>query len=391
MYRRFLTDCFPKSSFFLFGPRQVGKSTLLQSLNPRWKLDLLDPEKQLEYSKDPKALYRVLMSERFHHPDISEWIVLDEIQRVPALLDVVQMLMQERPKWMFALSGSSARKLKRGAVNLLGGRAVVRTLHPLTFSEIARSFDVKKVLVYGSLPKIYSTLSDGNEELTRDLLKSYVVTYLNEEIKAEALVRNLRGFQNFLDTAAAQFGEQVNFSHIERDCNVSYSTVRDYYSILEDTLIGFFLPPYLRSKRKRMSHAPKFYFFDNGVTRAILGLHRSIASPMETGRLWEQWFIQEVTRINEYLQKEWILSFWRTSHGAEVDLLLERGKEILCAVEIKSGRAVSNADLTGLHSFKESFPKVPCFVATAMGEPQNLGTVSAYPALQLLEKLIREF
>lgn len=382
-------DCIPLVSFYLFGPRQTGKSTLLSQLNPIWTLNLLDPEKQLEFSKDPKTLYRILTSAPFSMQ--SGYVILDEIQRVPALLDVVQILMQENPQLKFALSGSSARKLKRGLANLLGGRAAVRTIYPLTYSELGKDFKLDLVLNFGSLPKIYSLINTNDQSTALDLLKSYVITYLNEEIKAEALVRNLQGFQNFLDVAAAQFSEQINFSKMEKDCRVSYSAIRDYYSILEDTLIGFFLQPYLRSKRKRMSHAPKYYFFDNGVTRAILGLHRSTPSPLERGRLLEQWFIQEVMRMNAYFQKEWTLSFWRTSHGAEVDLLLERGHEVLCAIEIKSGRVISDSELTGLKSFHEEFPEVQCFVAGELEEPQKLIHSEGYPLLMLLDKLKNEF
>lgn len=383
MYNRILSSYFPKGSFFLFGPRQVGKSTLIEELPQVFTLNLLDPAKQLEYSKDPNLLHREL-SQLPSQKTGSNWIVIDEIQRVPALLDVVQMMMRQ---FSFVLSGSSARKLKRGAANLLGGRAVVRTLHPLTYAELGNDFALNKVLEYGTLPKIYSTLLEGNESYAQDLLKSYVVTYLSEEIKAEALVRNLQGFQSFLDVAAAQFGEQVNFKKMERDCKVAYTTIRDYYSILEDTLIGFFLPPYLKSKRKRMSHAPKFYFFDNGVARAILGIHRMSASPFERGRLLEQWFIQELMRINAYFQKEWVFSFWRTSHGAEVDLLVERGRELLFAIEIKSSRTISSADLSGIGSLRQSFPKLPCFVAAMVDSPQKLETVEVFPYVALLEKL----
>ena len=153
-----------------------------------------------------------------------------------------------------------------------------------------------------------------------------MITYLREEIKAEALVRNLHSFQNFLDIAAAQYAQQINFSALSRECQVALSTVKEYYTILEDTLIGSFLYPYLKSQRKRMSHQPKFYFFDNGVTRALLGTLRDQPTSLELRHLFEQWMIQEVLRINAYQQKDWKINFWRTSHGAEVDLLISRGQ-----------------------------------------------------------------
>lgn len=229
------------------------------------------------------------------------------------------------------------------------------------------------VLRYGSLPKIWECLLSQKEELAQEFLRSYVTTYLREEIKAEALVRNLQGFQNFLDVAAAQFAEQVNFSDLGRQCSVAYATVREFYSILEDTLLGFFLYPCLKSERKRMSRSPKFYFFDNGVTRAISGGLKSSPTSLEKGRLFEQWVIQETQRINLYAAKDWRLSFWRTGHGAEVDLVAERGKEIIFAAEIKFKRAIASADLHGLRSFTKEHPHVPGYVVTPSTVSQKIG------------------
>lgn len=247
----------PETSFFLFGPRQVGKSTLLHNEKPHLIIDLLDPELQLSYNKTPNLL-RLQIDDL--EPDGGDRILIDEIQRVPQLLDIVHALMEQRPYLQFILCGSSARKLRHGASNLLGGRALYRTMHPLTLDELSGDFNLESVLSYGSLPKIYSTLKQKKAKEARDLLRAYAITYLREEIKAEALVRNLQGFQHFLDIAVAQYSEQINFSAVSRDCQVALSTVREYYSILEDTLVGFFLYPYLKSERKRMSRQPKFYF-----------------------------------------------------------------------------------------------------------------------------------
>ena len=328
MYKRYLQNRMPETSFFLFGPRQVGKSTFLHSEKPDLIIDLLDPELQLSYNKNPNLLRQQVDDLA---PGENKKILIDEIQRVPKLLDIVHALMEQRPELQFILCGSSARKLRHGASNLLGGRALYRTMHPLTLHELADDFNLEWVLAYGSLPKIYSTLKQKKIKEAQDFLRAYAVTYLREEIKAEALVRNLQGFQNFLDIAVAQYGEQINFSAVSRECQVALSTVREYYSILEDTLIGFFLYPYLKSQRKRMSHQPKFYFFDNGVTRALLGIPSRSPESFEQGRLFEQWVLQEIIRLNEYQQKDWKLSFWRTSHGAEVDLLISRGtKTFIC-------------------------------------------------------------
>ena len=295
--------------------------------------------------------------------------------------------MEKNPKIRFILCGSSARKLRHGASNLLGGRAIYRTMYPLTLDELSSSFNLQSVLSYGTLPKIFTVLTEKKLHLAQDLLRTYVITYLREEIKAEALVRSLHGFQNFLDVAAAQYAQQINFSGVSRDCQVALSTVREYFPILEDTLIGFFLYPYLKSPRKRMSHQPKFYFFDNGVTRALIGTLLDSPTPIELGRLFEQWVIQEVLRLNEYHQKDWKVFFWRTSHGAEVDLLISRGPNLLYAIECKFKPQVSSSDLTGLKSFHETYPQVPCYVVAPIKESFRLSFVRVMPPEKLFKEL----
>lgn len=381
MYKRTLDDHLPQSSFLLFGPRQVGKSTLLKKKKVDLFIDLLDPELQLTYNKNPN-----LLAQQIEAIKPTSTIFIDEVQRVPKLLDIVHSLMEQKPKLKFILCGSSARKLRHGAANLLGGRALYRTMHPLTIEELGSTFDIQTILAYGSLPKIYSTLKRNKKE-AQDLLRSYVTTYLREEIKSESLVRNLHGFQNFLDIAAAQYSEQINFSGMSRDCQVALSTVREYYSILEDTLLGFFLYPYLKSQRKRMSHQPKFYFFDDGVTRAILGTLQDKPNLIEQGRLFEQWIVQEIYRHNEYYQKDWKLSFWRTTHGAEVDILISRGTKILYAVECKLSANLSSSDLSGLKSFHESYPAVPCYIVAPVKQSQKISFVQVIAPDKIFEKL----
>jgi len=384
MFTRYLQNKLPEASFFLFGPRQVGKSTLLNSEKPHFAIDLLDPELQLSYNKSPNLLRQQLDDLA---PGENQKILIDEIQRVPILLDIVHSIMGQRPDFQFILCGSSARKLRHGASNLLGGRALYRTMHPLTLNELSDDFNLQWVLAYGSLPKIYSTLKQKKIMEAQDLLRSYAITYLREEIKAEALVRNLQGFQNFLDIAVAQYGEQINFSAVSRDCQVALSTVREYYSILEDTLIGFFLYPYLRSQRKRMSHQPKFYFFDNGVTRSLLGTLQDPPNAAERGRLFEQWVLQEIIRLNDYQQKDWKLSFWRTSHGAEVDLLISRGTKLLHAIECKFTKQLSTSHLSGLRSFHEKHTEVPCYIVAPVNQPFRLSFARVLPLHRLLQEL----
>jgi len=384
MYTRTLQNRLPKISFFLFGPRQVGKSTLLQQEKAAMVIDLLDPELQLSYNKAPGLLRQQIEDLPV---DSGKKILIDEIQRVPKILDVVHSLMEQRPDFQFMLCGSSARKLRHGASNLLGGRAVYRTMHPLTLNELSNDFKLQWVLSYGCLPKIYSALKENETAQALDLLRGYAIIYLREEIKAEALVRNLQGFQNFLDIAVAQYSEQINFSAVSRDCQVALSTVREYYSILEDTLVGFFLYPYLKSERKRMSQQPKFYFFDNGVTRALLGTLQDPPTPLEQGRLFEQWILQEIVRMNEYDQKDWKLFFWRTSHGAEVDIVISRGAKLLYAIECKYKPEPSSADLSGLRSFHDSHPDVPCFVVSPVKQSYRLSFARVLPPDKLLQEL----
>jgi uncharacterized protein len=371
MFKRTLSGHLPKSSFFLFGPRQVGKTTLLDEIPCALRVDLLNPDEQLEFNKNPN-----LLRERLAAVSGIKTVIIDEIQRVPRLLDVVQSLLDRNKSLRFIMSGSSARKLRHGHANLLGGRVRSLNLHPLTAFELENEFNLNRALACGTLPRICIELKEGADDEARAILKSYVTTYLREEIKAEALVRSLHGFQSFLDVSAAQFAQQVNLTAVSRDCHVAYATVREYYSILEDTLIGFFLMPFEKSVRKRMSLAPKFYFFDNGVTRAVLGMLASPPSPIERGRLFEQWFVQEVHRLNDYGDKDFKLSFWRTSHGAEVDLIVERAGKILGAFECKSSAAVSAADLTGLKAFSETHSKTPLCVVAPVKEPRKIGEIS---------------
>ena len=384
MFERYLQGRLPKTGFFLFGPRQVGKSTLLYKEKPHLIIDLLDPELQLSYNKNPNLLRQQIDD---LSPNFKAKILIDEIQRVPKLLDIVHALMEQRPNLQFILCGSSARKLRHGASNLLGGRALFRTMHPLTLDELSDDFNLQLILAYGSLPKIYSILKQKKTKEAQDFLRAYAITYLREEIKAEALVRNLQGFQNFLDIAVAQYAEQINFSAVSRDCQVALSTVREYYSILEDTLIGVFLYPYLKSQRKRMSHQPKFYFFDNGVTRALLGTLQDPPNTSEQGRLFEQWILQEIIRLNEYHQKDWRLSFWRTSHGAEVDLLISRGTKLLYAIECKFSNQPSSSDLSGLRSFHENYAEVPCYIVAPVNQSFRLSFARVLPPEKLFKEL----
>lgn len=345
-----------QQSFFLFGARQTGKSTLIQSLFPEriMSFDLLKADALLKYSKDP-SLFRKEIIQQAKHQTIDH-IFVDEIQRIPALLDEIQHLMPQFPL-QFILTGSSARKLKRGGANLLAGRAIEYHLFPLTWFELADRFDLDATLRFGSLPPVVSAETD---DLKADILSAYANVYLREEIQSEGIVRNLGGFARFLDLAAEHSGELLSFTSMARECQLPVKTVQNYYQILEDTLIGFRLMPWRKSLRKRLVAHPKFYLFDTGVTNAIL---RRLKAPLESslkGKLFEQWLILETYRYLQYSRSEANMYFWRSNIGTEVDVMIEKYGKVTHAFEIKSTERPSSGDLNGLKSFREDHPQARC-------------------------------
>ena len=372
----------PKGSFFLLGPRQTGKSTLVESRFTKhlWKIDLLQSELFLQYSKDP-SLFRREAVEKIKQEGVHT-IFIDEIQRVPLLLNEVQFLMKDFD-CRFILTGSSARKLKRGGANLLAGRAVERRLFPLVYEEIKDRFKLEEALRFGTLP----ALIDKSQAEKMDLLSTYVHTYLKEEIQSEGIARNLGGFSRFLDMAASQFGQLVSFSNIARECQLPTRTVQSYYEILEDTLIGFRLQPWARSLRRRLVGHPKFYFFDCGVTNAV---NRRLTGGLDSelkGRLFEQWIILETYRMIHYRQSEARLYFWRTNHGAEVDLVIEKHGRLIAAFEIKATSSIAGAHLSGLRSFREEYPQTPCAVIGTALHAYEINGIKVLPWENFLSRL----
>jgi uncharacterized protein len=334
-----------KKNTLLLGPRQVGKSTLCRSLNPRRIIDLSDEELFLIYAKDAGRLKRELLAGQ-----PSGLIVIDEIQRLPSLLNTVQSLVDDPSfKLRFILTGSSARKLKRGGANLLPGRVILEYMDPFAYAEVKDVFELNQALQVGMLPGIYL----GGEESIATL-DTYVEVYLREEIRAEALVRNLGDYARFLDVAAMMSGQWLNYSKISSDTEIPKETIRRYMTLLEDTLLMFRLPAFSpRTKiSRRLSQRDKFLFFDIGVRNAILGMHRRPLALNQKGPAFEQWLILQLIYLNRGLRKDWRLSSYRTESGAEVDLVIERDDDIL-AIEIKSGRNVNRSDTRGLVSLAE--------------------------------------
>lgn len=290
-------------------------------------------------------------------------VIIDEIQKIPSLLDEVHELIESK-RICFILKGSSARKLHRGEANLLAGRAYTYHLFPLTFSEIGDGFDLEKALRIGTLPVLW----ESENEDCREFLITYAETYLKKEIAAEGLVRDIGPFAQFLDIAAANDGETVNFSNIARVCSLSAKTAQQYYQILEDTFLAFKLPAWSKSARRRLVSHPRFYFFDTGITNALAHTLSEQLNPQIRGHRFEQFVVCQLMSAIHYRRLDIQLYYWRTNHGAEVDVLLCKGSQIMCALEIKSGKNIAGETLTGLRSFLDDNPEVPAFV---LGSEQN--------------------
>lgn len=329
----------PKEHYFLWGPRQTGKTTLLKAQHPEamW-IDLLKAEEYKRYLDSPEFLRRTALT----LPENS-WIVIDEVQKVPQLLDEVHWLI-ENQHVNFALCGSSARKVKRGHANLLGGRALRFELFGLVYKELLEAFDLTRALNHGYLPRHY--LSDDPQPR----LRSYVADYLKEEIAAEGLTRNLPGFSSFLSMAALGDTEQVSYTTIARDCGVSGPTVKSYFQILEDTLLGTWLPVYAAKAKRRISTSPKFYFFDVGVVNHLARRGQMEPGSELYGKALENWVFHELNAYNHYAKRWLALSFWRLTSGIEVDFVVGN---LELAIEVKATARPKAVHFKGLRELNK--------------------------------------
>ena len=354
MYPRSLNTS-KSNSFFIFGARGTGKTTYLRETFTEvdaYRIDLLDQSVLAELDARPERLAGIVARQK------KPWIIVDEIQKVPALLDEVHRLIESEQQ-KFVLTGSSARKLKRNAANLLAGRAFVFKLFPLTHQELGDRFELDEVLSYGSLPKVFSFTTHRDKVL---FLKSYADTYLKEEILIEQLIRKLPPFRKFLELSARQDTEVTSFTNIARDILVDPKIVSNYYSILEETLLGFTLEPYDTSVRKRQKKTPKFYWFDTGVRRALAGTVDDPARPQsfEYGSLFESFVVNEFHRMLTYAERSFRLSFLRIDAKNEIDLIIERQGKPTYIIEIKSTDRTHEGHLESLRklgpSIKNSTP-----------------------------------
>lgn len=323
----------PRRSFFLFGPRGTGKTTWLRTLLPpathRW-YDLLLDRELVRLTRDGDRF-----TQEVEALPIGSWVVVDEVQRLPSLLNRVQDLISRHGErgYSFALTGSSARKLKRGGGNLLPGRVVNRSFFPLTAQELGDDFAIAEALRFGTLPSLWGDGVDAGERV--DLLDAYVQNYLTQEIRAEALVKDLEPFARFLAVAALANGQVTNVAALARDAAVARPTVQGYFEILIDTLIGSWLPAWRpRAKVKEVGH-PKFYYFDPGVVRAITGRLRDSITDEERGNLLETYVLHELRAWMNVTSSGGQLSYWRTPSGAEVDFVWTRGARA-CGIEVKA-------------------------------------------------------
>lgn len=366
-----LKELLKKKSHFLFGPRATGKSTLIRKqLKDACYINLLDSEIYYRLVEDP-GLFRSMLPR-----DPSRWIVIDEVQRVPELLNQTHKLIEEE-KRRFLLTGSSARSLKRGHANLLAGRAWRADLFPLVSAEIGKDFNLAKVLQYGTLPAVFTS------DFPQEELKAYTHTYLYEEIQAESVVRKIPQFTRFLQSAALNFAELLNFTNISNDSGVAASTLKEHYKILEDTLIGFQLIPWLKGKSRKAIQTSKFYFFDNGVCHTLAKTQSLDPNASLWGKSFEQFLINEVKAYLSYSRKDLSLSYWRSKNGSEVDLLIEDQ----IAIEFKSTKKITPKHLSGLEAI-QSEGKFKSFILVST-DPiiQNHGKIECLPYLTFLNRL----
>jgi predicted AAA+ superfamily ATPase len=342
MYSRLLSSHLEKStkSALLLGPRQTGKSTLITALKPELSINLASEQVFLDYSSQPGLLEKVIEQES------PRTVFIDEVQRIPSLLNTVQALIDESPKKRrFFLTGSSARKLRRGKANLLPGRVVSYQLGPLLAQEAGADLTLDDALIYGTLPGV---MTEGSDKPKKDLLRTYGSTYLKEEIQAEALTKQIEGFARFLLVAASKSGEFLDFAKVGTLAAINQKTSARFFEILEDTLIVSRLDAYATNETRRLVKHPKFYFFDNGVLNGLL--KNFTLSEDRKGFLFEHFIVNQIITSNLASGEPARLSTYRTEAGSEVDLIIEKDGEAL-AVEIKSAPRVSSSDCSGLRSF----------------------------------------
>ena len=359
-------------SIFLWGARQVGKTTWLTAQFPNCRYyDLLRPSEFERLLRHPE-----LLSEELADFGESDTVIIDEIQKLPQLLDEVHYLIQ-RQGIRFILSGSSARKLKRVGTNLLGGRASREQMFPLVSAEIP-DFDLLKAINNGMIPRHYMVQKPWER------LRGYIGVYLNEEIREEAITRNLKTFSHFLEVAAQSDGEMVVYKNIAQDCGIDHRTVKEYFSILEDTLVGYLVPGFTGTEKRRAIAAPKFYFFDVGITNYLRHRRDLVPGTDDFGHAFEHLMIQEIIAYLGYTHSEDELTYWRTASGYEVDAIIGDGR---VALEFKATAEVQSRHTRGLKAFFEERPNAQLIIVSFDKYPRKLNGIDVIPATDFLNRL----
>lgn len=382
MYKRLLKPL-RNHSFFVFGARGTGKSTLIKELfaNNSISFDLLDPELESEFSRSPnKFKERVLALN-----SKCKYIIIDEVQKLPKLLDIVHWLIENTNK-VFILTGSSARKLKQGQANLLAGRAFTYNLLPFCSFELGEDFKLQDALEWGLLPK---TISLKSKQLKTEFLQSYTRTYLKEEVWSEQIIKNLEPFRYFLEVSAQMNGQIINFDNLSKDVGVDDKTIKNYYSILSDTMLGFTLNGFKSSFRKRLSSKPKFYLFDTGIKRALddtLDLPLK-ASTSAYGEAFEHFIILEIMKLCNYSRKNYRFSYLRTKDDAEVDLVIERPRQKTLFIEIKSSKSVNIENLDNLAKLARDYGECQAICLSQDSQARKTKALEILPWQEGLRKL----
>jgi uncharacterized protein len=372
---RFFKDT--KQNFFLFGPRGTGKSMWLkQNLPEAYYIDLLAPDTFRLYTAHPERLKQAADA-----LPRSRTIIIDEIQKLPDLLDVVHLLTEEQKERRIIMTGSSSRKLKRAGVDLLAGRAIVKTMHPFMAAELGDDFSVSKALSTGMIPLVTESFTP------RETLDSYVMLYLKEEVKSEGLLRNIGAFSRFLESASFSHGSLLNVSDVARDCQIKIKTAQGYFSIIEDLLLGFRISVFSkRAKRHLVSH-PKFFYFDAGVFKSLRP-SGPLDSPQEIdGPALEGLVAQHLLGWSGYGKNDCKLYFWRTKSGVEVDFVVY-GKDTFCGIEVKNSARLNSKMLKGLTSFKKEYPEADVCLLYRGKEELVIKNIPCIPCDMFLKNLI---
>jgi len=373
VYSRIISP--PKAkSFFLFGPRGTGKTTWVKSAFPKAVyVDLLEAELFNDLTANPQRL------SNFIPPDFKDWVIIDEIQRIPDLLHEVHRLIETK-KYHLVLTGSSPRKLKRKGPNLLAGRALTLSMHPLSVAELGDDFRLEHSLRYGQLPSVYT------EADPQKYLEAYVRTYLEEEIRQEGLTRSLSAFARFLEAVSFSQGSVLNISSVARECHVERKVVESYFSILEDLMVGYRIPIFSKKAKRRLVVHPKYYFFDVGVYRTLRPMGPLDAPEEVDGIALETLFLQEFIALNNGLDFGYKIFYWRTSNGREVDFVLYGPKGLL-AFEIKRTSRMTSAMLGGLKSFLADYPMAKAYFVYTGNRRMYDGKIEVVPVLEILKNL----